>query len=182
MKYRINNARLAFPNLFTPKAFEEGQEPSYGASLIMEPGHPDIAGVEKAIEEVGAEKWGSKWPAIKKELASKDRTCLHDGDGKAQYDGFEGNMYVSAGGKTAPACFGANKDRLTANTGVIYSGCYVNAQLDIWAQDNKYGKRVNATLTGVQYRAKGQAFAGGRPAEADDFDDMSSEDESGDLV
>lgn len=182
MKYRINNARLAFGNLFKPKAFEAGGEANFSGSFIMPPKHPDIKGVEKAIEQVGAEKWGAKWPAVKKELTAKDKLCLHDGDGKSQYDGFEGNMFVAASNKTQPALFGANKEKLTTDTGIIYSGCYVNAQIDIWAQDNQYGKRINASLTGVQYRAKGDAFSGGRPADADDFDDMSSEEDDSELV
>lgn len=182
MKYRLNNVRLAFGNLFKPKAFEAGGEASFGGSFIMAKNHADVKGVEKAIEAVGSEKWGAKWPTVKKELLAKDKTCLHDGDGKAQYDGFEGNMFVAASNKTQPALLGANKEELKTDTGVIYSGCYVNAMIDIWAQDNQYGKRINASLTGVQYRTKGDAFSGGRPADANDFDDMSSEDDSSELV
>jgi hypothetical protein len=62
--------------------------------------------------------------------------------------------------------------KLEKDTGVIYSGCFVNAQIDIWAQDNGFGKRINCTLAGVQFAADGDAFGGGRPASADDFDDL----------
>lgn len=30
--------------------------------------------------------------------------------------------------------------------GLVYSGCYVNARIELWAQDNANGKRVNAKL------------------------------------
>lgn len=182
MKYRINNARLAFGNLFKPKAFEAGGEANFSASLIIAKNHPDVKGLRDAIEQVGSEKFGAKWPAVKKELVAKDKICLHDGDTKSQYDGFEGNMFVGASNKTQPALFGANKEKLTTDTGIIYSGCYVNAQIDIWVQDNQYGKRINAGLTGVQFRKAGEAFSGGRPADPDDFDDMSSEEDSSELV
>lgn len=33
--------------------------------------------------------------------------------------------------------------------------------VEFWAQDNNYGKRVNATLLGVQFVRDGAAFAGG---------------------
>ncbi|MWN55950.1 ssDNA-binding protein, partial [Escherichia coli] len=53
------------------------------------------------------------------------------------------------------------------------AGCYVNAVIDIWAQDNNFGKRINASLGGVQFLRDGDAFAGGGVASADDFDDIS---------
>ena len=45
--------------------------------------------------------------------------------------------------------------------------------IDIWAQDNNFGKRVNASLGGVQFLRDGDAFAGGGVAAPDDFDDIS---------
>ena len=44
------------------------------------------------------------------------------------------------------------------------------ALVDFWAQDNQFGKRVNATLTGVQFVRDGDSFGGARVAAADDFD------------
>lgn len=54
--------------------------------------------------------------------------------------------------------------------------------LEFWAQDNKFGKRVNATLMGVQFFRDGDAFSGGGAASDDDFDDVTSGAESGDFV
>jgi hypothetical protein len=68
-----------------------------------------------------------------------------------------------------------NKDKspLTEADGVVYSGCYVNGIIDLWAQNNNYGKRINATLLGVQFAGDGEAFSsGGSSASADDFDDI----------
>ena len=47
--------------------------------------------------------------------------------------------------------------------------------LDIYAQDNGYGQRINATLKGVQFIADGEAFAGGAPAGDDDFEQFTGE-------
>ena len=44
----------------------------------------------------------------------------------------------------------------------------------VW-QDNAYGKRVNASLRGVQFAGDGEAFGGGRPAEVDEFEDISDD-------
>ena len=48
--------------------------------------------------------------------------------------------------------------------------------VELWAQDNQYGKGVNATLRGVQFYRDGQAFTGGRPLGEDEF--VSFEDEA----
>jgi hypothetical protein len=66
-----------------------------------------------------------------------------------------------------------DKSPLTAEDGKPYSGCYVNCSLELWAQDNSYGKRINAQLGGVQFFKDGDAFSGGgSAADADDFDEI----------
>ena len=40
----------------------------------------------------------------------------------------------------------------------------MNAIVELWAQDNNYGKRINASLAGVQFAKDGEAFAGGTVA------------------
>ena len=73
-----------------------------------------------------------------------------------------------------PLVIDADKSPLTEQDGKPYSGCYVNASIELWAQDNNYGKRVNASLSGVQFFRDGDAFAGGRAADVDDFDDVTA--------
>jgi hypothetical protein len=101
-----------------------------------------------------------------------DKVCLHDGNLKAQYAGFEDIMYVSASNKMRPVAVNRDTSPVSAEDGVIYSGCYVNATVELWAQDNKYGKRVNATLLGVQFSKAGDAFGGGSVGSADDFESI----------
>ena len=99
--------------------------------------------------------------------------ALHDGDLKSNYDGFPGNLYVSARSTTRPLVINNDKSPLTEQDGKPYAGCYVNASIELWAQDNNYGKRVNASLRGVQFLRDGDAFAGGGAASEDEFDDIS---------
>ena len=59
----------------------------------------------------------------------------------------------------------------------------MNAILDIWAQDNQYGKKVNAQLQGVQFFKDGDAFAGGgKAAAASDFTPIAEGADAEDLV
>lgn len=177
MKIKLINVRLAFPQLFEAKTVNGEGEPAFSASFLFAPNHPAVKEIEKAIEAVGAAKWGQKWPQVKKELTTKDRTALHDGDTKAEYAGFPGNMFVSARNKMRPTVIDQDRSPLVQADGRPYAGCYVNAIVELWAQDNNFGKRINASLSGVQFYKDGDAFAGGGVANASDFDDLSVDDD-----
>jgi hypothetical protein len=56
--------------------------------------------------------------------------------------------------------------------GTLYSGCYVVVHVNIWAQDNQFGKRINCGLLGVQFYKDGEAFSGGRISSVDEFDEI----------
>lgn len=175
MKLKLQNARLAFPALFEAKTVNGEGAPAFSGSFIIPPNHPQMAEINAAIDKVAKEKWGAKADAVLKQLRATDKVCLHDGDTKAQYDGFEGNFYVSARGKTRPLVLDRDTSPLVESDGRPYAGCYVYATLEIWAQDNNYGKRINAEIKGVQFFRDGDAFAGGgAPADPEDFDDLSA--------
>jgi hypothetical protein len=53
--------------------------------------------------------------------------------------------------------------------GRVFSGCYVNAQVEFWAQDNKAGKGLRCTLMAIQRLRDGDAFSGGTAPIADAF-------------
>ena len=52
MQLMLKNKRLAFPALATPQSIGEG-EPAYGGRLIIDPSDPDVAVIDKAIEDRG---------------------------------------------------------------------------------------------------------------------------------
>jgi hypothetical protein len=171
MKIKLTNVRLSFPELFTAKAGQDGGEPAFTANFLLDPADPQIGMVNAAINQVAKDKWGAKAEAVLKQMRAADKVCLHDGDTKAQYAGYEGNMFVASRSKTRPLVIDRDKSPLTEADGKPYSGCYVNVTLDLWAQDNSFGKRVNAQLGGVQFCRDGDAFSGGGSvADADDFE------------
>lgn len=182
MKIKLQNVRLAFPQLFEAKTVNGEGEPAFSASFIIDPKNPAVAELKKAIGLVGKEKWGAKWDAVKKQMEASDKTALHDGDTKAEYAGYEGNFFVSARNKTRPLVIDRDKSPLTAQDGKPYAGCYVHASIELWAQDNAYGKRINASLRGVQFYKDGDAFAGGGAASDDEFDDIEDGAMADDLV
>ena len=183
MKVKLANVRLAFPQLFEPRAFgEDGSEPAYGGAFIFSKTHPAFELVNAAIESVAKEKWEKEADKILKQLRAADKICLHDGDSKPDYAGFPGNFFIAARNKARPLVIDKDKTPLTASDGKPYAGCYVNVTVDVWAQANKFGKRVNATLSGVQFFKDGDAFTGAAPASPDDFDDLSDGADARDVI
>jgi hypothetical protein len=176
MKIKLNAVRLSFPQLFEAKTVNGEGKPAFSASFLIDPKDPQVAVINNAINAVAAEKWGAKAEAMLKTIRAADKTCLHSGDLKANYDGFEGMLYVSARNAIKPLVVDTNRSPLTEQDGKPYAGCYVNVSLELWPQDNNYGKRINATLMGVQFYKDGESFVGGGVASEDDFDDLSIDD------
>lgn len=169
---RLTNVRLAFPVLFEAKTVNGEGKPAFSASFLIDPADPQVEDINAKIERVATEKWGAKAPALMKTLRATDKVALHDGDLKSNYDGFAGNLYISARNKVRPVVLDRDaKTELAEEDGKVYAGCYVNAIIDFWAQDNNYGKRVNATLSKVQFFKDGDAFAGGGISN-EEFEDL----------
>jgi hypothetical protein len=86
------------------------------------------------------------------------------------------HVYYRGDVKTIPE--GVNPDACKINQeypgmeGKIYSGCFVNLQVELWAQENNNGKGLRATLMGVQFWGPGDAFGGGRAPDQNAFPDM----------
>ena len=172
---KLTNVRGAFLALFEPKAFAGGDSSgaAYSGSFIIAKNDAQVKKINEVIELVAKEKWADKAPAMLKQLKAGDKTILHDVDLKSSYEGFEGNFFIAARNKSRPLVIDRDKTPLTEKDGKPYSGSFVNVILDVWAQDNQFGKRVNATLKGVQFSKDGDAFSGSAPASVDSFDDLS---------
>jgi len=176
MKVVIKNARLSFPDLFEPRAFQAGDTPKFKATALVPKGSEMVREIEAAIMKVATDKWNTKAAGIVKSIrGNPNKFCFQDGDNKT-YDGYEGMMAFSASNKVRPTIIDRDKSPLSVSDGRPYAGCYVNMIVDVFAYDNS-GNGIAASLSGVQFVKDGEAFGGGRPASADEFDDLSTEDE-----
>ena len=176
MKVSLTNVRLAFPALFEPKTVNGEGEPRFSAVAIIDPASINVKNLDAAVKAVATEKWKDKAPAILQKLVSEGRVAFHkaaktNSSGEV-YAGFEDTFHLNASNKARPLVIDSNKSPLTAADGRPYAGCFVNMSIELWAQDNNFGKRVNATLRGVQFVRDGDAFTGGLPASADEFEDL----------
>lgn len=174
---KLSNVRLRFPNLFVAKSVNGEGDPAYSATFIIGRDQKDVLdNLNKAIHTAAVNKWKDKADSVIKKLKLADKLPLHDGDMKTEYDGFEGNYYVSARTKIKPRIVDRQAQLVNASDGIPYDGCYVVASIAVWAQDNNFGQRVNASLRGVQFMKDGEAFSAGRPAGEDEFDEIAEED------
>lgn len=172
--------RLAFAqHLFTAGTVGGEGEPAHSVTAIFPPNHPALEELRAAEQEVAEAKWEKKADATLKAIRAAGKGVVKDGNSKADYAGFEGNMFVSMRSKVRPNMYDKLGEKMEENDGSIYSGCYAHVILEVWAQDNSYGKRINAQVTGVRLSRDGDSFGGGAtPAAADDFADLSVEDDS----
>lgn len=183
----LKNVRVAFANgIFTPETVAGEGKPRYGCSFLLDPNHPQLAEIRAKMLAVANEKWKAKAAGIYATLEKKDKLALHDGNDKPNYDGYPGNFYLSAAAQETAKPTVLNPDRTPFIEGSgqkrIYSGCFVNASIELWAQDNQYGQRVNATLRGVQFLRDGDSFSAARPADSDEFEDVADGADAGDFA
>lgn len=151
----LTDVRLSFADLFKAKAVNDG-EPRFGANFLL-----DKTKDQKQIKKIGDEIRRIEGAKFKGKKLPADKVCLRDGDEK-EYDGYAGMLFLSAANKKRPTVVDRAKSPLTAEDGKPYSGCYVNAVVRLWAQDNNFGKRINASLEVVQFLRDGEPF--GAPA------------------
>lgn len=166
MSMLIEDVRLSFPSLFEKTAFDDKETPKYKAMLIMAKDHKQYKQMMSEIKKCMMEKWGEKPQGLK--------LCVRDGKEKEDMDGFGPDVvFFNASNMKRPGVYDRDQTPLTAEDDKPYAGCYVNVRVSFWAQDNKYGKRINCELNGVQFSADGESFGGGgAPAAADDFPEL----------
>lgn len=182
----LRNVRMSFPHLTKPSQVKGEGKPAFSAAFILEKDSPEyeanVAALEAAMKYAAKEKWAAKAEVFYKEMEKNNRLALRDGDTKMSIEGYAGNMFLNARSAASSPPTLVRRDRSVISRQVVdgsaesdielYGGCYVNVILNIWAQDNDYGKRINASLAGVQFYAQGVPFVGSPVANTDDFDEL----------
>ncbi|MGQ0595806.1 ssDNA-binding protein [Aquabacterium sp.] len=173
-----NDLRLAFPDLWEATQVQGQGSFAYRCTILVPKGSDNAKMVDKHIREMAAEEWKTKADRILDEiLPDKKACCWVDGD-RRDYSGYEDNYALSViryREKGRPTIVDRDRSPLTEKDGKPYAGCYVNAKVQLWTQDNKHGKGIRCELLGIQFVLDGDAFAGGaKAADADEFEDLSA--------
>lgn len=184
MELRLKNVRIAFPALDVPATFGDG-EPAYQAKFIIEPKSENVKLLDEAMIAVAKDQWKDKAPGVLELLKEDKKLCFLHSPYKNKktgepYLGFEGKYSLSTRSKNRPTVFDRNNVEVKDGRDIkamIYSGCFVHAKINVWAQDNQYGRRINASIDGVMFAKEGEAFGGSTPASASDFEDLKADEE-----
>ena len=177
MKIKLQNVRLSFPQLFTAKGFN-GSDPKFSAAFILDKkaNAENIKTIEEACTKLAKEKFGGKVP-------KKCIMCLHDGEEKEDVDGYgEDVMFITSSNKKRPQVIDRDRSPIVEEDDIVFAGCYVNALVTLWVQDNDFGKRVNAQLSAIQFVKAGEAFGEAPTKVEDEFDDISEDSEEGSIL
>ena len=162
MQVKLERVHAAFTkNLFKASSIGDS-DPKFRGTFVMEPKSEAAIAITKAMQKVASEKWGPDAKSVYTTMVKQDRLCLHDGDTKAKFTGFAGNVFVTANSDMRTEIVRRDgRTQVTEEDGLVHSGCIVDAIIDIWAQDDrKWGKRINAGLGPVRYVEPGENWSG----------------------
>ena len=163
---KILNVRASYPHLDKPYAGDDGGEPKFSiVGLADKATHQEVK--EACVEVIEDIKKANKNAKV-----SKDKLFIKNGDDSDKEE-YEGMWTISARETKRPKVRDGNGDLLEVDeiADTIYPGCYVDIIIRPWFQDNSYGKRVNANLLSVKFRADGEQFGEGRVDDDDLWDD-----------
>jgi hypothetical protein len=154
--------RLSFPRLYTPKSFTPGQPPRFEAAFLLDPSNAEHKAQLETLKKAVADLITTKWPRGR---PADLKLCIEDGNSK-QYDGYKDRIVVRSANKNRPVVIdnGLNELKLDASgqePKIPYAGGYVIGMITLWAQDNQFGKRINANLLAVQWVRDGTPFGPG---------------------
>lgn len=189
----LKDVVIRFPALAEPQSMGEG-EPAYGGKFPIVPGSENAKALDKALEDAAVQKWEKDGTSVLEMLKEDKKVCYEPRPYKSKkngevYNGFEGMHTLGArtpATKSAPTVFNKYGEPVTDKSAIqqlIYDGARVNAKVEVWAQNNKYGRRLNCSLLGVMFAGDGENFSGGAgPAKADDFAGLAAKPDADDVL
>ena len=175
----LSNVRISFPKLVEPKTTksDDGKvRTSWSADFILAPDSPQFKQFMQQCMTLATAEWKERTQTILGMIQSDRKSrCYGNGAEKISkttllpYDGYDGNAYVSAISNRQPQMIQPNGQPVDATNSMaymavarsIYGGCYVNAAIRIWIQDNTHGRAVRCDLVAIQFSKDGDAFGAG---------------------
>lgn len=175
---KLKLVRASYLHVFKKHAVNEGDDPKFSMNAIFDKEEHEriLKTLKRTMDKMAKAAFSGKIP-------SSLKLCLRDGDEYADKDGYgDEKMFMTLSSDRRPMVVGRDKGVLAEEDDIIFSGCYVNISAQLWVQDNKWGKRINASLRAVQYVKDGEAF-GADPVDVDeeftDLDDGDDDDDGG---
>jgi hypothetical protein len=150
MRVILKHARLSFTRyLWNPSVDEKSGNKRYNCHLIVTPGSPDHKTLTAAVIKAAEEGWPGEGAKKLAAIKEQGNVCLKNGSIKSDYEGYEGNFFVSVSSKQKPDLRGKDKEKVTEEDGKMYAGCYVWAELEVKAIKHEKGNFISAYLRGM---------------------------------
>jgi len=174
----LSNVRLSFPHLVEPHAspMNPSAPKKYSADFIMTQDNPGFVQFMQRYAALAGEKWGPNAQTVMQMIqADRKLRCYGSGAEKVDkksfkpYAGYDGMVFISANKDQMPQMIQADgKPTEMGNTMAyqalarkLYGGCYVNAAIKPWIQENNFGRGIRCDLVAVQFAADGEPFGEG---------------------
>ena len=179
----IKDVRASYPHIMSPYKGTEGSDiGKYGIVGLIPKAKAYFPAKDLIRDEINRILKENKIGNFKADLK-----FLRDGD-LAGKDEYEGHYTINASETRRPQARDIVRDPKTkkprvlvpgVDDDVIYAGCWVNILIRPWWQNSaKWGKRVNAGLTAVQFVRDDEPFGQGRITSEDvdeTFDEFADE-------
>lgn len=195
----IKGPRIAFcQDLIKAKSLEGGK-PRFTAQFILDQSTPEgkeaLKQVKAAIAEIAKTEFKGKVPAGK-DCALRDGDDNIDKKADAPYNGFAGNMYLSgaraeqlgpplvvgrkivtetANGVTRPVALHPSDESFPRAGDFVVLKCSIYSMGGKNDKPTKFGAKICCQIETVQFMKRGEALAGGGPANVAGLEDMPDE-------
>lgn len=163
--------RIAFVHVDQPKKFNDAADATakYQLTSLINPENAEhaktLSNLKAEIVKLAKRAYGEPLPA---EIRDGSKVCLQnntmtDGSQRKEYDGYKGMYYLPSGNDAKPIVVNRNaQEVLPGDPQYPQGGNLAIVKIRLWAQNNKYGKRINANLLLVQFvKDDGVRFGGG---------------------
>lgn len=169
---KLTGGRLSYPHFDKPyNGGDNDGEGKYSTKYLMP------KETHQAEYEYLAEVCKKTALNANKLTVGKSNYFIKDGDDSGKVE--EADMYVvSASENAQPVTRDASAEKVTDKAEIarlMVGGNYANIFIRPWAQNNAYGKKINANLIAGQFVKKGEPFGEGRIDDEDVFEDESTE-------
>lgn len=167
--------RLSYANIWEPKQVNGSGDPKYSCCLLIpKTDKTTLAKIQAVIDRIKADpialsKWGGKLPA-------RLKLPLRDGDEEKDDENYEGCWFMNANAsENRPPKIIDRRCNDVMDQDEVYSGCYANVKIGLFAYSASGNKGIGAGLEVIQKVRDGERLAGGSSLEG--FDTLDDEDD-----
>lgn len=167
--------RISFPDVFRPRAFQEGDTPRYSVTMMFNKANAEHMAFVKLLHGDLQAALAAKWPdpsnRPRTPLVGSPRSPIKDGDTtlnlqdvpiKENNPAYAGHYIVRAS-STKPIKVVDRRTSEIIDDSEVYGGCWAKVAINAYTYSGR-SQGVTLGLNGLQKWADDDSFGGGRPS------------------